>query len=57
MAEPIVSMIQFNGKVLVATKDHVFDITDGKREVLFSSEAASQTVMGKKYTLVEHKED
>ena len=51
----IVSMIEYNGKILVATPSFVYDITNGMDNavVIFSSEAASKTVMGKKYELVE----
>ncbi len=50
----IVSMLQYNGRIMVATRDFIFDITDNENPiVMFSCEAASNTVMGKKYELRE----
>lgn len=50
----IVSMIEYNGKIMIATPSFVYDITDRENPiVMFSSEAADKAVLGKKYELVE----
>ncbi len=50
----IVGMIEFNGKVMIATEKHIFDITEkDNRKVIFSVDAADEIVKGKSYTMTE----
>ena len=54
MDNEIVGLFESNGKLIVATKKHIFDITEkDNRKVIFSVDAADEMVKGKSYTLTE----
>ena len=54
IGDRIVAMHEFNGRLLIATPAHVYDITDRDNPVvLFDAEAAGKMVMGKTYVMTE----
>jgi hypothetical protein len=52
LGDRIVALQQYNGRLIVATPDHVYDITDRENPiVIFDADAASKMVMGKTYVM------
>jgi hypothetical protein len=54
LGDRIVAMHEFNGRLLIATPDHVYDITDKENPVvIFNAEAAEKMTIGKTYVMTE----
>ena len=52
----IVALEQYNGRLMVATPTHVYDITDSNNPIIvFDAEASSKMTMGKTYVMQEVK--
>ena len=55
--ERIVSLVNYNGRLIVATPDAVFDITDKDNPIkIFDLRAAQEMELGKKYEMKEIKD-
>jgi len=54
MEAQIVSMVEYNGRIIVATPEAVYDITDASNPIVLTTrKALDSMVMGKKYTVTE----
>lgn len=54
--DEIVSMVEYQGKLMLATPQAVYDITDSKNPIVITtSKALDQMLLGKKYVVQEIK--